>query len=78
MANSFLETKLILKSGRAISALPEDFVAKELISGEFVRILPDYNVGYIEYYMLRNIGSDDPRYKVFAKFIEECIQRLKG
>ena len=75
-ANSHDHTKIMLAAGDVIAGMPEEAIIQELESGEFVRLLPNYNFGYMTYYMLRNIEASDMRYKVFNEFIKSCMAKL--
>jgi len=77
MINNFTQGLAIVNSGTAICFVPEESVYDELKSGKLIRVVPDYYLGHMTFYMLRNIDINDLRYKIFDKFIQECIQRLK-
>lgn len=74
--NNFLHAKMLVQSGSVIAGLPEDFIREELASGEIIRLLPDYNIGYVDYYLISNIKESDRRYQLFYQFIKECLGRL--
>lgn len=77
MVNNFMQGMSIMKEGHAICCLPEDSVKSGLASGEIIRALPDYYLGYMTFYMLRNIDETDLRFKVFNEFIKSCMNKLK-
>lgn len=74
--NNFMQAKMLVLSGAVIAGLPDDFVQGELSSGELIRVLPDYHIGYVDYYLISNIDENDRRYQLFYKFIIECLARL--
>ena len=73
--NSFIEAKNLVKSGLVISGLLEDDVKEELKSGEIVRILPDYHVGYMNYYLVSKFKSDDTRYTTVLELLEDSFKK---
>lgn len=75
--NSFIESKIMVETHCIISGLPEESVKQELLSGELINVFPDYHFGLIDYYVIRNIEIDDPRFIAFNQFLNECINRLK-
>lgn len=75
-ANNFLMAKHIVDSGHGIAGLPFAFIKDELESGKFVRILPELHAGVVNCYLMRNIEESDIRYKVFYKFLQECLERI--
>ena len=74
--NNFMQAKMLVLSGAVIAGLPDDFVHGELRSGELIQLLPDYHIGYVDYYLISNIDENDRRYQLFYKFISECLSRL--
>lgn len=74
--NSFLEMLSIVRGGNVIAGIPESAIKNELLSGELIRVLPDFHCGFIKYYLIRNLDMDDLRYKKFEQFLNSCIKRL--
>ena len=73
--NSFIEAKNLVESGLVISGLLEDDVKEELKSGKIVRILPDYHVGYMNYYLVSKFKSDDVRYTTVLELLEDSFKK---
>lgn len=76
--SSFFEAKVMVENGLAIAGYPEEAIKSKLLSGELVRIMPQYHLGYVPYYLLRNIANTDPRYIAFEAFLNQCLARLSG
>lgn len=72
--NNFMASKNMVKSNEAIAGLPYHLIQEELQSGEFVRVLPNYHVGVMSYYLLLNIDRGDVKLKAFLKFLDKCIK----
>lgn len=75
-ANNFLMAKQIVDSSYGIAGLPFPFIKDELESGRLVRLLPELHAGVVNCYLMRNIEENDIRYKVFYKFLQECLERI--
>ncbi|GEM_PF-1019230 len=73
--NSFIEAKNLVMSGLVISGLLEDDVKEELKSGKIVRVLPDYHVGYMNYYLVSKFKSDDVRYTTVLELLEDSFKK---
>lgn len=71
---NFNECKSFVLENNGIAGIPYSMIQKELETGRVMRLIPDWHAGVINYYLMRNIADNDPRYVVFLKFIHECLQ----
>ncbi len=74
--NHYMFAKQLILAGNIIGSLPESYIKDELKTGQLVRIMPEYHLGYTNYYLLSNIDKLDPRFMCFNKFLEECIKKV--
>ena len=72
--NSFIEAKNLVLADIAISGLMENDIKDELASGELVRLLPDYHVGYMNYYLISKFDMEDVRYKTVLELIKNTFE----
>lgn len=73
--SNYMHAKIIIKNGDYIAAMPEEYIKSELDCGEFIRILPEYYFGYINFYLLKNIEDSDARFIKFREFIDDCMRK---
>lgn len=71
---NFNECKNFVLENNGIAGIPYSMIQKELEMGRVIRLIPDWHAGIINYYLMRNIADNDPRYVVFVKFINECLK----
>jgi len=74
--NNFDQALFMAASGECICGCPIDRIQSKLDSGEFVRLFPEYNLGYLTYYLIRSLDAGDMRYQIFSDFIMECMGKL--
>lgn len=72
--NSFIEAKNLVLADMAISGLMENDIKDELASGELVRLLPDYHLGYMNYYLVSKFDSEDVRNKAVLELIKNTFE----
>lgn len=75
--NSFIEVEQLINSNQVIAGMPLSVVEQRIQDNSLVRILPNYHLGIMNYYLSRTINENDPRYKVFIKFIYKCLEKIK-
>ena len=73
--SNYMHAKIIMKNGEYITAMPEEYVRSELDRGEFIRVLPEYYFGYINFYLLKNVEGSDVRFIKFREFIDDCMSK---
>ncbi len=73
--SNYMHAKIIMKNGEYITAMPEEYVRSELDRGEFIRVLPEYYFGYINFYLLKNVEDSDVRFIKFREFIDDCMSK---
>jgi DNA-binding transcriptional LysR family regulator len=74
--SNFDECKNFVLHHNGIAGIPLSLVREEINSGKLIRLIPDWHGGIINYYVMRNIPDNDPRYIVFLKFIQECLKDI--
>lgn len=74
--SSFVEAKSFIMRHQGIAELPEYMVQEELASNQLVRLFPEFHAGYINYYLLRNINENDPKFKAFMEHINKIFDNL--
>lgn len=74
--NNFVESKIFVANHQGIAGFPLHYIRDELASGALVRLLPEYYVGMMNYYLMRNIAESDRRYQVFYSFLMDCLREF--
>ncbi|AUR50860.1 LysR family transcriptional regulator [Aquella oligotrophica] len=74
--SSFVEAKSFIMGHQGIAELPEYLVQEELASNQLIRLFPEFHAGYIDYYLLRNINENDPKFKAFMTYINKIFDNL--
>lgn len=75
--NNFVEVERVINSHQVIAGMPLSVVKERISEKSLIRVLPDYHVGIMNYYLSRTINENDPRYKVFMDFINKCLEPIK-
>ncbi len=75
--NDFGFGKLMIDSGEVIGAYNEAYIRDELASGKLIRLLPEYHLGYLDIFLLRNIEEKDHRYQKFLAFLNSSLESLR-
>lgn len=65
------------ESGDIIAAVPEYYIAEQLANGSLIRVFLEYNLGFDNYYLLRNTQPNEAKSNLFIKFLEESL-KLNG
>lgn len=75
--NNFVEVECVISNHHVIAGMPFGSVEQRILEQSLIRVLPDYHVGIMNYYLSRTIDENDPRYKVFMMFIHKCLEPIK-
>lgn len=70
--NDYLNKIALVDSGEYLAVAYSDAIHKELLSGKYVALFPDYELDILDFYLLKRV-EDDPNINLVAKFIEECF-----
>lgn len=76
--NSFIEAKHLTLSGVTISGLMENDIKTELARGDLIRVLPDYHVGYMNYYLISKFETTDFRYHEVLEVLEDFFKQSEA
>lgn len=76
--NSMFSGKQLGLGGHVITGGIEPVFAKEVQNGSMVKLLPDFSVGELTYYLLTLPQSNSASIKCVAKFIEDCFARIRA
>lgn len=71
--NNIQQCLTMVLSGDVIAVVAEFQVEDLLKEGRLVRIFPEFHLGLLNYYLLRNTQTDNAKSKCFIKFLEECL-----
>lgn len=71
--NSFVHTLELVNSNEYIALGFETNIKDELLSGKYIRVLPEYYFSSFDFYLLKRV-SNDYRINFFAEFIEKCFK----
>ena len=74
--NNALQSKQFAMSGHAIAGGWDIVFTKELATGDIIKVLPEYNFGEINFYLIRLNEYENPLITTFIQFIDECIKRF--
>jgi len=72
--NHSMLAKDIILPGHMIGGLPESSILTELQNKTLVRVLPEYHLGYTNYYFLTKLDYLDPRYIKFLTFVKSYLR----
>lgn len=72
-----IQGKYMALNGHVIAGAWDELCAKELESGQLIKIYPEYNWGMLSFYLVRLANSESALANLFIEFIEECFARLK-
>lgn len=71
--NNSMHAMAMVDSGEYIALSYPECIYEHLISGRYVRLLPDYSFAPFNFYLAKRI-DDDLRINLFADFIENCFR----
>ncbi len=74
---SLVHARNMIMHNNVIAGAHEKSIQKELESGEIIRILPEYYLGFMEFFWMSNLDSSDVRHKAFYTFVMECIAKIQ-
>lgn len=77
-SNNALHNKQIAASGHAIAGGWDELYADELASGQFIKILTNYDFGEFSFYMIRLDNTSNSTLETFINFIDNCFARIKN
>lgn len=77
LTNNSLHNKQIALSGHAIVGGWDDLYAEELATGKLIRILQDYSLGDLPFYLIRTDTHKNAALTAFIKFVDECFAKAK-
>ena len=72
--NNFADAKIFAMNHNGISCLPLHYIKDEIKQGKLVRVLDNYHAGIMDYYLLRNIAENDPRFIVFNNALSASLR----
>ncbi len=72
--NNTLPSIEAARDGEFIIITADYLLTEELLSGEFVELLPNYVFKEVSTYLIRGYGEQSRLEKEFAKFIEQCFE----
>lgn len=75
--NNSLHNKPAVLSNKIIGAGWEMLFKKELENGKVIKVLPNYTLGDISFYLVRIQEHNNKLIEAFINFIDECFARIK-
>ena len=74
--NNFADAKIFAMNHNGITCLPQHYIEYEIRLGNLVRVLSNYHAGVMDYYLLRNIAENDPRFLLFNNVLSASLREF--